>query len=102
MGPLQAAKLLMAPAVAQLCLASGVREEGEAGLSSTERDHMRGQSAFRIGEGFEGSASDWTEYVVWLVGVIGVFYYMMSPKARHVENDEPASTTHADENAKSE
>ena len=35
-----------------------------------------------IGEGFEGSASDWTEYIVWGIGVIGVFYYMSNPNAR--------------------
>ena len=41
-----------------------------------------------------GSASDWTEYVVWVIGVIGVFYYMANPNARqnwHAvldENDE--------------
>ena len=48
-----------------------------------------------IGEGFEGSASDWVEYVVWLLGVIGVFYYMMNPNMRRnlheVDHDEPVN-----------
>jgi hypothetical protein len=39
-------------------------------LSPAELAHKR--KFFSIGEGFEGSASDWTEYAVWLVGVIGV------------------------------
>ena len=46
---------------------------------------------FSIGEGFEGSASDWTEYVVWGLGVLGVFYYMANPNARqnlHAVDDE--------------
>lgn len=49
-------------------------------LTSAELAHKR--HFFSIGEGFEGTASDWTEYVVWLVGVIGVFYYMANPNAR--------------------
>ena len=48
---------------------------------------------FSIGEGFEGTASDWTEYVVWLIGVCGVFFYMANPNARRnlhaMEDDEP-------------
>ena len=43
--------------------------------------------------GFEGKASDWTEYVVWAIGVIGVFAYMMNPNMRRnlhaAEDDEP-------------
>ena len=49
-------------------------------LSAAELAHKR--HFFSIGEGFEGSASDWTEYVVWLLGVCGVFYYMANPNAR--------------------
>ena len=51
---------------------------------------------FSIGEGFEGSASDWTEYAVWLVGVVGVFYYMSNPNARrnmHIDPDEDEADT---------
>ena len=60
-------------------------------LTSAELAHKR--HFFSIGEGFEGTASDWTEYVVWLVGVIGVFYYMSNPNARRnlhaIEGDYP-------------
>jgi N-acetylglutamate synthase-like GNAT family acetyltransferase len=33
-------------------------------------------NAYAIGEGFEGSASDWTEYVVWSVGVAALIFYL--------------------------
>jgi len=59
---------------------------------------------FSIGEGFEGTASDWTEYAVWGIGVIGVFYYMSNPNARRnlhavEEDDAPnnARERHADD-----
>eukprot|EP00930_Biecheleria_cincta_P042141 TRINITY_DN28993_c0_g1_i1.p1 TRINITY_DN28993_c0_g1~~TRINITY_DN28993_c0_g1_i1.p1 ORF type:complete len:109 (+),score=29.91 TRINITY_DN28993_c0_g1_i1:39-329(+) len=29
-----------------------------------------------IGQGFEGTASDWTEYVVWLVGFISLIWFL--------------------------
>ena len=45
-------------------------------LSDAEAHHKRMQAFWTIGQGFEGTASDWTEYVVWLLGVIGVFVYM--------------------------
>merc|ERR1711988_649196 len=52
-------------------------------LTSAEINHKKSlRLFFSIGEGFEGTASDWTEYAVWLVGVIGVFYYMANPNAR--------------------
>lgn len=58
-------------------------------LTATEKKHLRSQSAFSIGEGFEGSPSDWTEYIVWLVGVIGVFSYWMHPNMHRLrESDE--------------
>ena len=73
--------------------AAEVQNAEERPLTQTERQHMRGQSAFTIGEGFEGTASDWTEYVVWLIGVCGVFFYMANPNARRnlhaMEDDEP-------------
>ena len=60
-------------------------------LSPAEIAHKR--HFFRIGDGFEGTASDWTEYVVWLIGVCGVFFYMANPNARRnlhaMEDDEP-------------
>ena len=31
--------------------------------------------AYSIGEGFTGSASDWTEYVVWSVGIAALIWY---------------------------
>ena len=33
-------------------------------------------NAYAIGEGFEGTASDWTEYVVWSVGVAALIFYL--------------------------
>jgi len=48
-------------------------------LRTAEENHFRLQNFWRLGEGFEGSASDWTEYVVWLVGVIGFLVYIGNP-----------------------
>ena len=64
-------------------------------LTSAEIQHLKNQRFFfSIGEGFEGSASDWTEYFVWLLGVIGVFYYMSVPNARRnpYEDDDDEQT----------
>ncbi|CAE8636426.1 unnamed protein product [Polarella glacialis] len=33
-------------------------------------------SMWSIGQGFEGTASDWTEYVVWLVGLFALIFYL--------------------------
>ena len=58
-------------------------------VSTVEEQHQR--PFWSLGEGFEGTASDWTEYVVWLIGVIGVLYYMFNPNARrnlHAAEDE--------------
>ena len=33
-------------------------------------------NAYAIGAGFEGAASDWTEYVVWTVGVAALIFYL--------------------------
>ena len=49
-------------------------------VTTVEEQHQR--PFWHLGEGFEGSPSDWTEYVVWLVGVIGVLYYMWNPNMR--------------------
>lgn len=72
-------------------------EEQVAKLTPAELAHKR--HFWSIGEGFEGSASDWTEYVVWLLGVAGVFYYMANPNARRnlhaIEDD---GTAHRFEN----
>mmetsp|Transcript_116540 Transcript_116540/g.260660 ORF Transcript_116540/g.260660 Transcript_116540/m.260660 type:complete len:98 (+) Transcript_116540:131-424(+) len=35
-------------------------------------------SLWSIGQGFEGTASDWTEYVVWLVGFISLVFFIWS------------------------
>jgi len=62
--------------------------------TTAEEKHKR--PFWSIGEGFEGSPSDYTEYVVWGIGVVGVFYYLMNPNARRnlhaVEGDEPLTT----------
>merc|ERR1712070_1284996 len=59
---------------------TAVERQKEHPSEVAHRKNMR--FFFSIGEGFEGSASDWTEYLVWGVGVIGVLYYMASPNAR--------------------
>ena len=60
-------------------------------LPDPEREHKR--KFWELGDGFEGSSSDWTEYVVWSIGVIGVFAYLTNPNMRRnmraVEMDEP-------------
>jgi hypothetical protein len=62
--------------------------------ATVEDKHKR--PFWHLGEGFEGTASDWTEYLVWLVGVIGVLYYMFNPNARrnmHAVDDEHTEHT---------
>jgi len=50
-------------------------------------------NAYAIGEGFEGSASDWTEYVVWSVGVAALIFYLSGVVKIDVYNidEEPAA-----------
>ena len=43
-------------------------------------------NAYAIGEGFEGSASDWTEYVVWTVGVAALIFYLSGSVKINVYN----------------
>ena len=43
-------------------------------------------NAYAIGEGFEGSASDWTEYVVWSVGVAALIFYLSGTVKINVYN----------------
>merc|ERR1719198_2261680 len=66
-------------------------------LAPAEIQHAKNMRFFfSIGEGFEGTASDWTEYAVWLVGVCGVFFYMANPNARrnlHIDPDEDEADT---------
>lgn len=68
-----------------------VTEPPSRPLTKAEQAHRR--HFFSIGEGFEGTPSDWTEYIVWAVGVCGVFAYMLNPNMRRnlhqVETDEP-------------
>ena len=62
--------------------------------ATVEDKHKR--PFWHLGEGFEGTASDWTEYLVWLIGVIGVLYYMFNPNARrnmHAVDDEHTEHT---------
>ena len=60
-------------------------------LATAEELHQR--PFWHLGEGFVGSASDWTEYAVWLIGVIAVLAYMVNPNMRRnlhaVEDDAP-------------
>ena len=51
-------------------------------------------NAYAIGAGFEGSASDWTEYVVWTVGVAALIFYLSGVVKIDVYNnidEEPAA-----------
>ena len=43
-------------------------------------------NAYAIGEGFEGTASDWTEYVVWSVGVAALIFYLSGTVKINVYN----------------
>ena len=43
-------------------------------------------NAYAIGAGFEGSASDWTEYVVWTVGVAALIFYLSGTVKINVYN----------------
>ena len=67
--------------------------------ATVEDKHKR--SFWHLGEGFEGTASDWTEYLVWLIGVIGVLYYMFNPNARRNLHavDEHTAYAHVRQNA---
>eukprot|EP00962_Isochrysis_galbana_P013928 scaffold3960_cov116-Isochrysis_galbana.AAC.7 len=47
-------------------------------VRTAEEHHYRLQNFWRLGEGFEGSASDWTEYAVWLLGIIAFLFYIGS------------------------
>ena len=83
---MRARALALALLLSLLALAAAkkqVEESARRPLSPAEVAHRKNQRFFfSIGEGFEGTASDWTEYVVWLVGVTGVFFYMANPNAR--------------------
>ena len=96
--------LLCACALVLVAAAKDVEEPAARPLTKAELAHKR--HFFSIGEGFEGTASDWTEYAVWLVGVCGVLAYMANPNMRRnlhaVEDDEPtASRADGDDGASS-
>lgn len=86
-----------------VCAKKEVKSQGDQApaLTSAELAHKR--HFFSIGEGFEGTASDWTEYIVWLIGVTGVFYYMANPNARRnlhaMEGDYPLNAPPEGEDA---
>ena len=76
-------------------------------VATVEEQHQR--PFWHLGDGFEGTASDWTEYVVWLVGVIAVLYYMFNPNMRrnmHADEEEHTAygyvTRHAEADDKDE
>eukprot|EP00929_Paragymnodinium_shiwhaense_P083186 TRINITY_DN44223_c0_g1_i1.p3 TRINITY_DN44223_c0_g1~~TRINITY_DN44223_c0_g1_i1.p3 ORF type:complete len:104 (+),score=32.60 TRINITY_DN44223_c0_g1_i1:73-384(+) len=48
----------------------------------------RALSMWAIGQGFEGTASDWTEYVVWLVGFISLIWFLWSRNVPYLEEDD--------------
>ena len=59
------------------CLhAAGARRPPPAGAVAQKHISEGALNAYAIGEGFEGSASDWTEYVVWTVGVAALIFYL--------------------------
>lgn len=51
--------------------ADGDGSGGDAVAQKTWGGLTKPLRAYSIGEGFEGTASDWTEYVVWSLGVAG-------------------------------
>ncbi|KAJ1459901.1 hypothetical protein M885DRAFT_613006 [Pelagophyceae sp. CCMP2097] len=89
--------------LALLRLAAGFETE-EAGndLSAVPNDlapvrpHLR---AYDIGEGFEGSASDWAEYVVWTLGLVAlVVHFSTTVKVQaHAPLPEDATIAEDDE-----
>ena len=52
------------------------RRPPPAGAVAQKHINEGALNAYAIGEGFEGSASDWTEYVVWSVGVAALIFYL--------------------------
>ena len=76
------------------CLhAAGARRPPPAGAVAQKHINEGALNAYAIGEGFEGSASDWTEYVVWSVGVAALIFYLSGTVKINVYNidEEPAA-----------
>mmetsp|Transcript_44852 Transcript_44852/g.100787 ORF Transcript_44852/g.100787 Transcript_44852/m.100787 type:complete len:80 (+) Transcript_44852:95-334(+) len=46
-------------------------------------------SIWSIGQGFEGTASDWTEYVVWLVSFIALVWFVWSRNVMALPETDP-------------
>ena len=59
-----------------LCAVVTARRPPPAGAVTQKHINEGALNAYAIGEGFEGSASDWTEYVVWSVGVAALIFYL--------------------------
>eukprot|EP00429_Kryptoperidinium_foliaceum_P075452 CAMPEP_0176224924 /NCGR_PEP_ID=MMETSP0121_2-20121125/21502_1 /TAXON_ID=160619 /ORGANISM="Kryptoperidinium foliaceum, Strain CCMP 1326" /LENGTH=138 /DNA_ID=CAMNT_0017564187 /DNA_START=67 /DNA_END=481 /DNA_ORIENTATION=+ len=48
-------------------------------------------SIWSIGQGFEGTASDWTEYVVWLLGFISLIWWTWHRNVQALPDDSELS-----------
>ena len=76
-----------------LCAVVTARRPPPAGAVTQKHINEGALNAYAIGEGFEGSASDWTEYVVWTVGVAALIFYLSGVVKIDVYNidEEPAA-----------
>lgn len=80
--------LVLCALVTFVCEAS---EEGA--LSKNAPKPLSVQGAFAIGDGFEGTASDWTEYFVWSLGVCGLLFHLSKTMRTPVETTLPEDAT---------
>ena len=69
-----------------LCAVVTARRPPPAGAVTQKHINEGALNAYAIGEGFEGSASDWTEYVVWSVGVAALVFYLSGTVKINVYN----------------
>ena len=76
-----------------LCAVAGARRPPPTDAITQKHTNEGALNAYAIGEGFEGSASDWTEYVVWSVGVAALIFYLSGTVKINVYNidEEPAA-----------
>ena len=76
-----------------LCAVVTARRPPPTGAVAQKHINEGALNAYAIGEGFEGSASDWTEYVVWSVGVAALIFYLSGTVKINVYNidEEPAA-----------
>ena len=70
-------------------LAIGVEELTE----QQRKDLGRPISPYAIGAGFEGTASDWVEYLVWSVGIIALLYHFSGVVKINVHEPLPKECT---------